>query len=165
MSITADTLIIGIGSDYGDDRAGLLIADMLSERLPACAVLRLRSPVAVLDHLGNNKQLHLVDACKGTGTPGTIARNDWPVAADTEIQFSGTHDFGLLATLQLAEGMGLLPPNVTIWSIEIADQDLRQGFSQPLSPEVARGAEMLIDKIVAEITVASIVHKEPLPHA
>ncbi len=165
MTLLSDILIIGIGSDYGDDRAGLVIVEELSQRLPTYATLRLRSPLAVLDHLSNRKQLLIVDACRGTGPPGTIARHDWPVAAGTEIRFCGTHDFDLLATLQLAEGMGLLPPKVTIWSIEIADQNCREGFSQPLSPVVARGAELLINQIVGEITATSIFQKEPLPDA
>ncbi len=32
-----------IGSDYGDDRAGIYMAEMLSEQLPACTVLKIRS--------------------------------------------------------------------------------------------------------------------------
>jgi hydrogenase maturation protease len=165
MTLLSDIVSIGIGSDYGDDRVGLLIADLLSQRLPTCTTLSLRSPLAVLDHLGKSKQLHIVDASKGAGPPGTITRYEWPIAAGIEIRFSGTHDYGLLATLQLAEAMGLLPPKVTIWSIEIADSDLRQGFSQPLSPAVARGAELLVDQVVNEITTA-VSHKiEQLRHA
>jgi hydrogenase maturation protease len=165
MTLLSDILIIGIGSDYGDDRAGLVIAEKLSQRLPTCATLRLRSPLAVLDHLSNSKQLLIVDACRGGGPLGTITRYKWPIADEINIRFSGTHDFGLIATLHLADGMGLLPPKVTIWSIEIADQDFRDGFSQPLSPAVARGAELLVDQVVDEITAASSLEIEQLRHA
>ena len=165
MTLLSDILIIGIGSDYGDDRVGLLIAEVLSEQLPTFDTLRLRSPLAVLDHLGNHKQLHIVDACKAGGQPGTITRYDWPIADGIEIRFNGTHDFGLIATLQLAGGIGLLPPKITIWGIEIADQDFPAGFAQPLSPDVARASEILIDQIVGEITATSMTSQEPLPHA
>jgi len=165
MTFLSDILIVGIGSDFGDDQVGIIIAEKLSEQLPTCATLKLRSPLAVLDHLSNSKQLHIVDACRGGGQPGTITRHDWPIADGTEIRFSGTHDFGLLATLHLAEGMGLLPPKVTIWGIEIEDQDFREGFSQPLTPAVAKGAELLVDQVVNEMMEASIIQKGLLPHA
>lgn len=165
MTLLSDILIIGIGSDYGDDRAGIDIAEVLSERLPTCVTLSLRSPLAMLDHLGNSKQLHIVDACSGAGPPGKITRYVWPIREGIETRFTGTHDFGLIATMQLAEEMGLLPPKVTIWSIEIANQDYLEGFSQPLSAEVAKGAKLLVDQVVNEILAASTLELEQVPHA
>lgn len=165
MTLLSEILIVGIGSDFGDDQVGVIVAEKLSERLHACTVLKIRSPLALIDHLGNSKQLHIVDACRAGGQPGTITRYDWPVAQGIESRFSGTHDFGLLATLHLAEGMGLLPQKVAIWSIEIEGQDYREGFSQPLTPAVARGADLLVDQVVNKMMEASIIQKGQLPHA
>ena len=108
MNDVGRTFVVGIGSDFGDDRLGPIVVDQLVDRLvdrsPNVVVRRVRSPLDLLDHLEEIERLHLVDACRGGGAQaGTIRRIDWPAAELSTVQFSGTHDVGLVAALQLAD--------------------------------------------------------------
>lgn len=159
------TLIIGIGSDFGDDRLGPIVVERMAERLPTCKVRRLRSPLDLFDCLADVNRLDVVDACRGAGLPGTIIRRDWPAVDLTSVRFSGTHDFGLLDALRLADRLQQLPQRVTIWSIEAADEDIRWSIMEPLSPAVADAAEVLINRMAAEIDGRHSAIKEPSHHA
>jgi hydrogenase maturation protease len=151
------TLILGIGSDFGDDQLGMIITKRLASRLPGCNVICLRSPLDIGDYLAHVERLHIVDACRGTGPPGTIVRYDWPSPAITGVRFSGTHDLDLVAALQISERIYGLPPFVTVWCIEASDENeyVSPALSMPLSSPVASATEKLIDCIVAE------VHRSP----
>jgi len=39
MSADSQTLILGIGSDFGDDQLGMVVAQRLAFQLPTCKVL------------------------------------------------------------------------------------------------------------------------------
>lgn len=158
------TLIVGIGSDFGEDRLGPIVVERLSRRLLICDVCRLRSPIDLLDHLANVARLHIVDACCGVGPPGTIARRDWPAADLAAVRFSGTHDFGLVATLQLADRLRMLPPQVTIWAVAVSD-DAQLVAMAPLSSAVSSAAEVLVANIAAEVNGCHAMDEEPIHHA
>src|SRR5688572_26163325 len=50
--MTVDTLVVGIGSDHGDDRVGWLVADALQTRAPAdVSVRHAKTPLDLLDWL------------------------------------------------------------------------------------------------------------------
>jgi hydrogenase maturation protease len=151
MSDTRRTLIIGIGSDFGDDWLGPFVINKLSARFPSCEVRRLRSPLDLLDYLDDIERLHVVDACRGPGPPGTIIHRDWPSPDLDCVQFSGTHDFGLIATLQLAERLQRLPLHVTIWGVDAAEEESYSLAVRSLSPVVAAAAEVLVKRIAAEV--------------
>jgi len=167
MNHVGRTWIVGIGSDFGDDRLGPAVIDRLVVRLPNVVVRRVRSPLDLLDHLEEIERLHLVDACRGGGgaRAGTIRRIDWPAADLSTVRFSGTHDVGLVAALQLAERMQTLPQRVTIWSVEAADAAGPQNLLAPLSQPVAAAAETLADLIAAEVTNRPVSVTEPIHHA
>jgi hydrogenase maturation protease len=166
MNDVGRTWIVGIGSDFGDDRLGPVVVDRLVVRLPNTVVRRVRSPLDLLDHLEEIERLHLVDACRGGGArAGTIRRIDWPAPELATVRFSGTHDVGLVAALQLAERMQTLPQRVTIWSVEAADAVGPQNLLAPLSQPVAAAAETLADLIAAEVTNHPVAVTEPIHHA
>ena len=166
MNDVGRTWIVGIGSDFGDDRLGPAVIDRLVVRLPNVVVRRVRSPLDLLDHLEEIERLHLVDACRGGGAhAGTIRRIDWPAPELANVRFSGTHDVGLVAALQLAERMQTLPRRVTIWSVEAADVAGPQNLLAPLSQPVAAAAETLADLIAAEVTNRPVAVTEPVHHA
>lgn len=166
MSDVGQTWIVGIGSDFGDDRLGPVVVNRLVDRLPTVTVRRLRSPLDLLDDLDEIERLHLVDACRGGGAhAGTIRRIDWPAAELASVRFSGTHDVGLVAALQLAERMQTLPRQVTIWSVEATDVAGPQNLLTSLSQPVAAAAETLADLIAAEVTNRPVAVAEPIHHA
>jgi len=165
MNDVARTLVVGIGSDFGDDRLGPMVVDRLVARLPHGAVRRLHSPLDLLDHLEDVERLHVVDACRSDARPGTIRRIEWPAPELASVRFSGTHDVGLVAALHLAEQIGVMPSRATIWCVEAAEDAGPQDFLVALSQPVAAATEILADRIAAEATNRPVVDAEPFRHA
>jgi hydrogenase maturation protease len=130
MTNTSLTLVVGIGSAHGDDQIGWLVADEIRAILsdtPArdpTEVHNAKSPLDLFNWLGENAdrkfyRLLICDACRGLGETGSTRRWLWPTGELQNVCFSGTHDFGLAAALQLAEQLGRLPSIVSIWGIQI----------------------------------------------
>jgi hydrogenase maturation protease len=114
------SLLVGIGSAHGDDRAGWLIArrigEVMGERLSVkCA----RAPADLLDWLEGIDTLDICDALLGEATVGAVRRWDWPAHEIERARFSGSHDLSLASALALAEQLGRLPPKVRIWGVAV----------------------------------------------
>lgn len=167
MSENKRTLIVGIGSDFGDDQLGNIIAKRLASRLTDCKVLWLRSPMDVGDHLFDIERLHLIDACHGAGPPGTVVRYNWPSPGIIGVRFSGSHDLDLVTALQITERIQGLPPFVTLWCIEASAESayVSRALSKPLSLPVDSATEKLIESIVAEVNRSSANLAEEAHHA
>jgi hydrogenase maturation protease len=138
------TLIVGIGSAHGDDQIGWLLADaltkMLADHPPSRTIMvhKAKSPIDLLNWLdekadANIQRLLICDACHGLGVPGTSCRWNWPNSELDNVRFSGSHDFGLTAVLQLAQSLGRLPPDVTVWGTQIEQARPGTGLSPQLS--------------------------------
>jgi len=127
----------------------------------------LRSPLDIGDSLASVERLPIVDACRGMASPGTILRYDWPSVALSAARFCGTHDFGLVAALQLTEQLLGLPPSVTIWCIEASDEHEAEPGSLgiPLSPLVASAVDQLIENILLEVNQPLPSERKPARHA
>ncbi len=165
MKNCAPTLIVGIGSDFGDDQLGIFVAERLATQFPACNVRVLRSPLHLLDCLEGIERLHVVDACRGEGSAGAIVRFDWPAKELEEVRFQGTHDFPIVAALHLAQRLHRLPTHVTIWAAVVADTTVHHALLAPLSPLAAAAAEGLIARIASEVMDASITPQASSSHA
>lgn len=162
MNIVGRTLVAGVGSDFGDDRLGAVVVERLAALTLPCDLRVVRAPIDLLDHLQEVERLHIVDACRGAGPPGTIVRRDWPARELSTMRYSGTHDFGLIAVLQLADRLGSSPVTTTIWSVEASPAESPTTIGRPLSPAVAAAAELLIERITAEIGRDVRCDKEPM---
>ena len=153
------TLIVGIGSPHGDDAAGWKVAERLANDLD-CHDIHIRqatSPIQVLDWIENVEHLILCDACRGFGQPGDVREWCWPAPELVNLSWSGTHDFSLVASLQLAERLNRLPPHVLIWTVEAATV----GMFDAMSPEVADAVPKLAGAIAKECLRSSNVKGEP----
>lgn len=150
------TLIVGIGSQHGDDQAGWLIAERLSAGLdqPRMSVRTAASPVQLLDWLGGVDRLIVCDACRGLGRIGEVRRWVWPAKELIEASWSGTHDLSLSMTLQLAGSLGRLPRDVVIWSVEVAVERTIDGISS----EITSVLPEIVDRITREL--ACDVHEK-----
>lgn len=113
-------LLVGIGSPFGDDRLGWLVVGEIERRGGSNAhTRRARAPADLLDWLEGIDRLVVCDACHGGGPAGSWRRFDWPTTSLDDVAFSGTHDMSLAATLALAEQLGLLPKQTTIWGLTV----------------------------------------------
>jgi hydrogenase maturation protease len=152
------TLIVGLGSPFGDDQAGLVVAQHLRAACPGLEIRAARSPSELLGQFEGANCLHIIDACRGAGGAGTIARWEWPDAALAHLDFTGTHDLSLAAALQLAAACGGLPPRVVIWGIEAEAPCQADGFMALLSPAVAAAVEALVDRLLEELSLPEAAH-------
>jgi hydrogenase maturation protease len=145
------TLIVGLGSAFGDDRVGFIIAQRLQAANVSAEVRSARSPGDLLGWMEDCDALHVIDGCRGAGEPGVIARVAWPSAAIEDLGFTGTHDLSLPAALRLADACRLLPKTVVVWAMETQSESAPTSFLSPLSPPVAAAAEKLIDHLLKEL--------------
>lgn len=143
------TLLVGIGSPHGDDRAGWIVAQHLlkANNRVDVDVRWAESPTRLLDWLNGYDRLIVCDACRGSGDAGRIQRFLWPEIADFQISSSGTHDLNLVQTLKSAEVLGKLPPDVVVWSIEVAETLPMTGLSDP----VVQALDELLNRVSMDV--------------
>ncbi|AUR52731.1 hydrogenase maturation protease [Aquella oligotrophica] len=122
------TLILGIGSPFGDDRAGWLVVEEL-EQVPTIREMVAKNllTLEVADRpginlinwlLGDYQRIILIDMVKtNLKIPGSI----YKLQANEIIGFSGmlsSHSLGVSASLALAKELGINIDNVEFWGIE-----------------------------------------------
>lgn len=161
-------LVLGLGNPIlGDDSAGLRVAELVRQRLPA------DSPVEVdVDYWGGLRLMErlvgydravIIDAiCTGTHPAGTILHlgpDDLPTQHS-----ASAHDVNLPTALRLAATMGMIVPGeIRIVAIE-AEQVL--DFSEECSPAVAAAVPLAADLVLERVGIwynAPGTHKEDRP--
>ncbi len=156
MTTGSTALLIGLGSPFGDDQIGWRVAQAIeAKNLSGLRVCRTSSPLELLGWLENVERLVVCDACQGVGPIGSWHRWVWPSAELAPLKFSGSHDLGLSAALELAEQLGQLPKQVTIWAVEgrssTPDAIVRE---MPMSAEVDQAIAQIISCIQRELSQA-----------
>lgn len=143
--------VIGVGSPHGDDRIGWLIAEKVQDRGgDVVAIHKVGAPLDILERIDGVEWLGICDACRGVGRAGDWHRWTWPDEQLVQHEFTGTHDIGLTAALNLAERLGRLPGKVMVWGIEIAS-------CQPgddVSPSVMATVSLVADAILCETRIS-----------
>ncbi|HVB79379.1 MAG TPA: carbamoyltransferase HypF [Candidatus Binataceae bacterium] len=114
--------IIGIGSPFGDDAAGLEVARMLAGLPPPnCEVLAADRPGAMLvDLLEGADAVILIDAVRSGAPPGTIHEFTFDELDRCATRLVSSHDLGVAAAIGLAHKLGRAPAVGTVIGIEIA---------------------------------------------
>ncbi len=135
--------MIGVGTDWGDDRAGLRVAELLERRLPAdVGVVACRNPgLELADALRGVDAAVVVDAVR-SGSPAGHVRRVEPEALAEPRAFS-THGLGVVEGLALARALGCAPARLAIVGIEA---DHLGG--ETLSPAVERGARAACEHVL-----------------
>lgn len=133
-------LVIGIGHpDRGDDAVGALVVKQLTR-----ARTRLCSDCNdLMDMWAGEDDVVIVDAMRSGAAPGTVIRLDADRAELPARQFSSSHSFGLVETVELARSLGRLPRRLRIYGIEGADFALG---ALP-SPQVTRASAVVAAEI------------------
>ncbi len=129
--------VIGIGTPFGDDAAGLLVArDLGAGRAlpPGVEVVSCQRPVDLLDALEGIDAALLVDATCSGQPPGTVHE---PALADLlEARPVSTHGLGVRQAIEMARALGRAPERIAIIGIEAAST-AGEGLSPPVSGALA----------------------------
>lgn len=114
-------LIIGVGTEYGDDAFGLLVAQRLATRQ--------FEDIDVITHSGEGASLIetwqgyskvvIVDACQSGAALGTKCRFDCAIER-IPIKFFrySTHAFGVAEAIETARALGRLPNSLIVLGVE-----------------------------------------------
>jgi hydrogenase maturation protease len=142
-------VVAGLGSPFGDDRAGWRVIEELQQRpqLPARLIL-LHEATQLAEELAGCQRLIVIDACRSRHRDGEVTRLEWPDPRIAARHSHTTHGVGLASALQLAERLGRLPARVEIFGIEVANCQ-RLG---DMSPDVAGTVTTLVDTLSAELS-------------
>src|SRR5688572_25080383 len=147
------TRLVGLGSPFGDDRAGWEVVARLSDApLTGTRAETTSDPLRVLDGPAGCELLVVIDACRGAGTPGSFHRFEWPDARLTAAGGVSSHGVGLTAALELAGALGRLPARVVVLAIE--GEAAEPGAE--LSPAVEAALPAVVARVLAEVAGGSV---------
>jgi hydrogenase maturation protease len=149
--------VLGLGSPFGDDRAGWVAVENLMQSDGFRALPEGFASAQICDPVGNN----LLDAMRGAGlailidaaqsgvAAGTIRRLDVQNLEDGTEPCS-SHGFGLSATLALGRALNDLPQEVVLFLVEVP-ADAEFGPAENLSTSVAMAIPDLTAAVLNEI--------------
>ena len=143
----ARTLVVGIGSSHGDDQAGWKVIEQLERlQLPGIELRQATVPHDIVDWLGGNIALHIIDGClsnDGLNPSDDLPHQRFEMLADAKGQASrlrfmdsrqqlsataidqrpnslrsaGSHQIDVFTVLELAACLKRLPKHVLLWVI------------------------------------------------
>ena len=138
----ARPLLIGVGNlDAGDDAAGRLVARRLRGAGDFDVVECTGIAADLLLGFEGRDRVLVVDACRTGAAPGSLHRLEAhrdPLPAG--LSLTSSHGMGVAEAVRLAQALDLLPQQLTIWAIELADVTL----GAPLHPAVAEAVELCV---------------------
>lgn len=139
--------VIGIGSPFGNDAAGLEVARRLAgEEMPGVEVIAADRPgLDLLDLLDDRESVILIDAARSPGgRAGTVYEINLRRLAWRRALPVSSHGFGVAAALALAARLGRLPPSARLLAIDIGQrEEPRTG----LSPAVQRAVGRVVARV------------------
>lgn len=142
-------LVVGVGHpDRGDDAVGLHVAARVELAGTAGVVVRRQAgdPSGILlDPLWDRAdQVVLVDSTRTGEPPGTVTcRDARDLLRGTDTAAPVTHEFGVAATIQLAEALDRLPAHLTLVGIEAGDV----AHGAPLTRPVRAAVDVAVDLV------------------
>ncbi len=149
--------VLGLGSPFGDDRAGWIAVESLMRSDGFRALPEGFASAEICDPVGNNlldamrgaRLAILIDAAQSGAAPGTISRLDAQTLEDGSEPWS-SHGFGFSATLALGRALNDLPQDVVVFLVEIpADAGFEP--AENLSAPVATAIPDLTAAVLNEI--------------
>ena len=158
--------VLGVGNpDRGDDAVGLMVTELLRDKVSA--------NVRIAEHHGEATGLlaalqgaecaWVIDAAHSGAAPGTIHRIDCAADAVMPCGPVSSHGFGVAEAIELARALGTLPLHCIVYAIEAAQ--FTPGAA--LSPAVASAAYEVAARILAELATppppSSHCRRHPAP--
>lgn len=146
-----EVLVIGVGNMLrGDDGVGpAIIAALAARGLPGAQLMICQGDgLQLMETWKRADRVILIDAVTSGGKPGTVYRFDADQQAlPADLSFSSTHAFGVVEAIELARALDQLPSRLVIYAIE----GQRFAIGTGLSPEVGRGLDDVVGRIVGEV--------------
>ena len=143
--------IIGVGNLFrGDDAAGVLAARRLQALVGDRAEV-IEAELAgldVLDLMAAASTVILIDAARSGWPAGTIHRLDasaGPISAD--LFPHSTHVLNAVDAIEMGRTLGLLPPRVIVYGLEVGDTTA----GNALSPVVAGALDQVVERVLCEL--------------
>ncbi|KGP63355.1 hydrogenase [Legionella norrlandica] len=147
--------ILGIGSPFGDDQVGWLVAEGLKKELDLSPDIDRKVSVECHDRPGlrlielldSQQVVFLIDAVKSGGTIGTIhhLKNSEIYTLKNALS---THAIGVVQALQLANSLDVLPEHIILYGIEIGDATT---FPSTLSKSIEKTIPLVIAQLKREL--------------
>lgn len=155
-------LVVGIGNELlGDEGLGVHVARRLlaaRDSLPV-RVAVLESGTCLLDavpEMARYSHVIIVDAIRGGREAGTVYRAEVPAELSGQLPVAASislHQWGVIETFEAAKLLGLLPKRLTLFGAEPE----RFHPSLELSPALARAAEEIVARLLAELGATGCV--------
>jgi hydrogenase maturation protease len=154
---SAGTCVVGLGGLFGDDAVGWCVVDRLRALVTSDQHVRIRletasTPADLLGLVNNQQRLILVDASRGLGAVGRVARLRWPSSQIAGARHGWGHNVTLDDALHILTRLETFPGMCEIWCIE----GERFELGRPLSPAVELAAAQVAAEILhglGELTV------------
>jgi hydrogenase maturation protease len=153
--VSAALSILGIGSPFGDDRAGWSAAALLAANpFVTCSAGQIevrtldRPGSLLLAEFGQSNAVILIDAVCSGALPGTILRLEADTVSAAHSLLS-SHGLGVAQAVGLARQLGGLPAQFVFFGLEV-----EHGFTgRGLSPAVTAALPRLVEQIIQQAEV------------
>lgn len=138
-------LIVGVGSPFGDDAAGLEAARRLAESPPAGTVVLAadRPGAGLIELLDGAETVILIDAVRSGAPPGTLHDLSLAELTATGRALASSHALGVAEALALARALGRAPRRGRVLGIEARPGRARR---MRLGPAVRLGIERAVER-------------------
>ena len=152
LTTMTTTLVVGLGSPYGDDKIGWVACEKLKKDIGHLSKVEFvmcdRSGLEWLTKLSNAEQVLFIDAMRSGEKPGTVRKIDlnadqW---ADYPAKLS-SHGISIMDAIDVAQTLGELPEIFSVWGIEMEQCNYDSGLSDP----VRTALPLLLENIKSEI--------------
>jgi hydrogenase maturation protease len=139
--------IIGIGSPFGDDAAGLEALRMLAQAPPPnCELIAADRPgAALIEMFDNADAVILVDAVFSGSSPGKIHELTFDALDNSDLGFVSSHELDVAAAVRLARKLGRSASRGRVIGLEVAPPRPDRMFG--LSAEIRDALALLVERV------------------
>lgn len=150
MSSVPSAIVIGIGSDHGDDRVGWIVSDAVEKLCDgAIKCLKVKTPIDLIEWLDAADQVHLVDATAGVESEVRRLRYGCEEQRKliAKLPPNGTHGFGVHRALELAESLDRRTDHVHLWLVSGSSFRPFTSLSQSACSAIDKCVQLLVDEL------------------
>lgn len=154
------TLVVGLGSAYGDDQLGWIVLDRLADALPNATGLALlkapRGGIELLEGLeslsvGDPWTIVAVDAVVSAAPPGSLYGPE-PLRFDVASAALSSHAVGFAELLSVVCALGARVEQAIVFGVEADAATLCDRYhAAGLSPRVQQAVPVLVERIAGHL--------------